>query len=153
MLHACQLVQAARQQQSCSELGLACQQAAAAGSGAHMQDLSEEAQLLVQEQQARREGVHAAQHQRVVCIVPRAVPWRPAALQQLKCLVPAKQASSEQHTAGCATECAESDYLLLLLQLLHSIAQAGRSHELQLQRRIQLQCVSQVPCTDCARLR
>lgn len=46
----------------------------------HVQNLPEQAQLLVQEQQAGGEGVHAAQHQRVVRVVVCVVPWGPAPL-------------------------------------------------------------------------
>ena len=57
-------------------------------SGSNLEHLSEEAQVLIEVQQARLEGGCAAQQQGVVGVIAGLVPRGPAPLQQVQRLVP-----------------------------------------------------------------
>lgn len=59
------------------------------GPRAHLQDLPKQAQVLVQEDEPGLEAGHAAQHQRMVGVIPRLIPRGPPPLQQLQRLLPA----------------------------------------------------------------
>ncbi len=62
---------------------------------ARLQNFAEEAQVLIEEGEARAEAHHAAEHKRMIRVVARIVACRPAPPQELQRLLPA-----EAHAPG-----------------------------------------------------
>ena len=56
---------------------------------AHLQDFPEEAQVFVEEGESGAEVHHAAEHERMIRVVPSLIARRPTPLQQLQRLLPA----------------------------------------------------------------